>query len=63
MTFTLENSSTNSWSGVGGNHILPGVMYLAAGGKSLSAILDRVRITSTTGTATFDAGEINIAYI
>jgi hypothetical protein len=33
-----------------------------AGSKALSAELDRVRITATNGTDTFDAGTINITY-
>lgn len=32
------------------------------GSKTLSAILDRVRITTVNGTDTFDAGQINIMY-
>jgi hypothetical protein len=32
------------------------------GGKTLSATLDRVRITTVNGTDTFDAGSINILY-
>jgi hypothetical protein len=33
-----------------------------AGSKSLSGVLDRVRITTVNGTDTFDAGKINIIY-
>ena len=33
-----------------------------AGSKSLSAVLDRVRITTVGGTATFDAGTINVMW-
>lgn len=36
--------------------------YFTAGSKSLSGALDRVRITSVSGTANFDAGSINILY-
>ena len=32
------------------------------GGKTLSAILDRIRLTTVNGTDTFDAGSINIMY-
>ncbi len=32
------------------------------GGKTLSAILDRIRLTTVNGTDTFDAGQINIMY-
>jgi len=35
---------------------------VGAGIKALTATLDRVRITSTSGAATFDAGSINIMY-
>lgn len=35
---------------------------IVGGAKTLSATLDRVRITSTSGTDTFDAGSINILY-
>jgi hypothetical protein len=33
-----------------------------AGTKTLSGTLDRVRITTSNGTDTFDAGSINILY-
>jgi len=33
-----------------------------AGSKTLSATLDRVRFTTVAGTATFDAGSINVMY-
>jgi hypothetical protein len=35
---------------------------LAAGSKTLSGVLDQVRITTINGTDTFDAGSINIMY-
>ena len=65
VTLTLENSSAFSWVA---NTILSSptvteAVYMGSGGKSLSAVLDRVRITTVIGTNTFDAGEINIAYI
>lgn len=37
-------------------------MAYSAGDKATSATLDRVRITTTGGTDTFDAGTINILY-
>lgn len=63
IVFNLENSSSNTWT-------CHGVLYqgtvnyamLPSGVKSLSAVLDRVRITTASGTPTFDAGEINITY-
>jgi hypothetical protein len=44
--------------------VADGVDYIEASGgtKTLSATLDRVRITTAGGTDTFDAGSINILY-
>jgi hypothetical protein len=36
--------------------------FVGAGSKTLSATLDRVRVTTFGGTDTFDAGSINILY-
>ena len=36
--------------------------YTVSGGITLGGVLDRVRITTTNGTDTFDAGSINILY-
>lgn len=36
--------------------------HISAGAKSLSAVLDRIRITTVNGTDTFDSGTINILY-
>jgi hypothetical protein len=65
VTLTLENSSTFTWvaSGVLENSTSTSRMFFTAGRKSLSAVLDRVRLTTLNGTNTFDAGEVNIAYI
>jgi len=63
VTICLVSSSTNSWvassslAGSTGGNIIVG-----AGGKALSSTLDRIRITTTNGTDTFDAGSINIMY-
>ncbi len=60
IILTLENSSTNSWS-IFGNiaDTSTGITNYFAGHKSLTATLDRVRLMN----ATFDAGEMNIAYM
>jgi hypothetical protein len=60
---SLVNFSTNTWVG-NGQLIEAGFLsvYSGAGGKSLSATLDRVRITTVNGTDAFDAGTINILY-
>jgi len=65
VTLTLENSSTYTWvaSGVLENSTSTSRVFFVAGRKSLSAVLDRVRLTTQNGTDTFDAGEVNIAYI
>ena len=64
LTLTLENATTFSWSATWNFSVTSGNngVYTGSGGKSLTAELDRVRITSD-GVQTFDAGEINIAYM
>jgi hypothetical protein len=63
LVLTLVNPSTNLWScsctvaasssdGVG----------VSAGSKALSGVLDRVRLTTTSGTPVFDSGVVNIIY-
>ncbi len=62
-TFTCENVSTNSWCGSGNMSRDDNISLAASAGiKSLTGTLDRIRLTSTA-VVTFDAGEINIAYI
>jgi len=63
MTLTLQNSSTNTWAGTCMVGLSDGASVLLMGGtKSLSQTLDRVSITFTNGTDTFDAGTVNIIY-
>ena len=64
IILTLLNASTFTWSAQGcfGSDTDAFTRYMG-GGKSLSAVLDRVSITTVNGVDTFDAGEINIAYI
>jgi len=60
--FTITNVSSNIWvcSHVYGDS---GADIMVGGGNiSLGGTLDRVRITTTNGTDTFDAGSINILY-
>lgn len=55
--------SGNTWVAAGVLARSDAVVLLSTGGsKSLSDTLDRVRITTTNGTDTFDAGSINILY-
>lgn len=63
MTLCLVNASTNKWSfssTMSGS--VSGINSMGGGSKSLSATLDRIRITTVNGTDTFDAGSINILY-
>jgi hypothetical protein len=55
--------TSNSWvaNGVFGFSNTTAVI-LAAGARGVSGALDRVRITTTGGTNTFDAGRVNISY-
>jgi hypothetical protein len=61
-TMTISNFTSNTWVS---NHTLSwsgGASIYGGGNKTLSATLDRVRITTVNGTDTFDAGSINILY-
>ena len=63
ITLALLNNTSNTWCIFGGYGQGNTVLFSAIGGaKSLSATLDRVRITTVNGTDTFDAGSINILY-
>jgi len=64
ITINLVSSSTNSWVAGGTIYAPTPTAYMSAvsGAKSLSATLDRVRITTVNNTDTFDAGTINILY-
>ncbi len=63
ITFTLENAATFTWSAAGlFATSSTNFGYVIPGSKSLSAELDRVRITTAGGADTFDAGAINITY-
>lgn len=64
LFINLLDPATNTWSasGVFGSTGSNTAITLAGGAKSLSATLDRVRITTVNGTDTFDAGSVNILY-
>lgn len=60
---TLSNLTGNTWVANGCIGLSnTAAMSITAGSKTLSATLDRVRITTVGGTDTFDAGNINIMY-
>lgn len=60
-SIVFTNISGNTWIASG---LFFGNTYNTqiAGEKILSAVLDRIRVTTTNGTDTFDAGIINILY-
>lgn len=62
-TFTLSGSNLWVGSNVFGINSNSTTYSIQGGGtKTLSDVLDRVRITTSNGTDTFDAGSINILY-
>jgi len=61
----IDNITSNTWVSshtLGSGTSLTGLTGFGGGSKSLSATLDRVRITTVNGTDTFDAGSINIMW-
>lgn len=63
MTIALLDAATFSWVAAH-SYGLSNVAAAGYGGgsKATSAALDRIRITTTNGTDTFDAGSINVMY-
>jgi len=60
----FTNLSGNNWTfmGITTNTTTTPYVQQTAGSKSLAGTLNMVRITSSTGVDTFDAGSINILY-
>lgn len=61
MVLTLLSGNTWVASGVFGSSSAA-ITYFTAGSAALAGALDRLRITTSNGTDTFDAGTINIMY-
>jgi hypothetical protein len=61
LYLSMLNPVTNAFIGTSTLTRSGGAQY-ASGVKSLSDVLDRVRITTINGTDTFDAGSINILF-
>lgn len=60
---TIVNITGNEWVYASNIYSEGGqVVGAGAGSKTLSATLDRVRLTATNGTDAFDAGSVNIIY-
>lgn len=59
--FTLTHIGSNVWifSSVQGRSDTA-FMHIGGGSKTLAGVLDRIRITATNGTDTFDAGSVGI---
>ena len=60
-TIIINNFSGNIWSSFG-NLSRGSTVASSTGSKTLSATLDRIRITTAGGANTFDAGQVNIMY-
>ena len=59
----FTNLTSNTWTGTGiFVNAVPGNLDSVSGGISLGGALTQVRITTVSGTDTFDAGSINILY-
>ena len=63
LVIALVDASSFKWAvSLVGSNSQSAVSYNGSSSKSLSAALDRVRITTMGGTETFDTGTINILY-
>jgi hypothetical protein len=63
VVLTLEDAANFTWVASGNlADSAAGLIFTTAGSKSLSAALSSVRITTSSGTDTFDAGAINVIY-
>jgi len=60
--YIVANVSGNIWTSMHQGLLSSTNIVGGGGNKTLSGTLDRVRITTTNGTDTFDAGSINIMY-
>lgn len=65
-TFVLTLLTSNTWQCSGSTNLYTGASYYGMWSQgtspALGGALDRVRITTTNGTDTFDAGTVNILY-
>jgi uncharacterized cupin superfamily protein len=63
VVLTLEDAANFTWVASGNlADSAAGLIFTTAGSKSLSAALSSVRITTSSGTDTFDAGAVNVVY-
>jgi hypothetical protein len=59
---TISLLGSNNWVASGNFVSSTTTINITSGGVTLSGTLDRIRITSASGTETFDSGSINILY-
>jgi hypothetical protein len=60
---SLLDPATNTWAWAATlGRSNAALVCISGGSKSLSAVLDRVRLTTVGGTDTFDLGKVNISY-
>lgn len=65
VTLNQQDSATNTWTASGVLSGISGSTYITiftSGVQSLSGSLQRIRLTTVTGSDTFDAGSVNIMY-
>lgn len=62
-SMTIERQTGNTWV-ARGVFSSSGVAFcvVSSGAKALSGVLDRVRVTTSSGTEQFDAGTVNISW-
>lgn len=61
-TMTIVNVSGNLWVASHSGFLNGNIGIMGGGSVTLGGTLDRIRITTTNGTDTFDAGSVNILY-
>lgn len=62
VIISLVDASTNTWSYTSTVTAGSTTLNVGGGAKSLSATLDRLRVTTVGGANNFDAGSVNILY-
>lgn len=63
LVLTLQDAASNRWNCSGNIAHTNGSLHtFTAGSKALTGTLDRVRLTTSNGTDTFDAGSANISW-
>ena len=59
---TINNFNSNVWISTGIVRQISNRLAYSVGGKTTSAVMSSIQITTVNGTDTFDAGSINIQY-